>query len=238
MPVSEHDVQTLQQVRLAKAAGIERRTRVDLLKRTWKTSIWFKEDDEEMPLHHRLTHLVYTLYYVQQGRQDWEDKLSRETMGRMKKHEKGKDNLHAEEDFAERLRRINLILISVSTSRNIRRFFERWPHPLSCKRLIQMYHKLKPKFERSVVRQGPCPAQQNQNEEMERQMHQCIGAGLVEEYNHGDNQSRCSACFLVAKYGSTANHLFIDNCGVNIKTQNISGSISNMENIPEKIAKC
>ena len=39
--------------------------------------------------------LVYSLHYAQQGRQDWEDELPPETMGRMKKQEKGKINLHA-----------------------------------------------------------------------------------------------------------------------------------------------
>ena len=40
MPVSWYDVQDLQQVLSAKAQDIERQTRLDLLKRTWKTSIW------------------------------------------------------------------------------------------------------------------------------------------------------------------------------------------------------
>ena len=39
MPVSWYNVQDLQQVLWAKAEGIERRTRLDLLKRTRKTSI-------------------------------------------------------------------------------------------------------------------------------------------------------------------------------------------------------
>ena len=38
MPVSWYDVQYLQQVLWANAEGIERRTHLDLLKRTWKTS--------------------------------------------------------------------------------------------------------------------------------------------------------------------------------------------------------
>ena len=40
--------------------------------------------------------LVYSLHYVQQGRQAWEDELTPETMGRMKRQEKGKSNLHAD----------------------------------------------------------------------------------------------------------------------------------------------
>ena len=39
--------------------------------------------DPEVPL-------VYSLHYAQQGRQDWEDELPPETLGRMKKQEKGR----------------------------------------------------------------------------------------------------------------------------------------------------
>ena len=101
MPVSWYDVQDLQQVLWAKAGGIKRRTRLDLLKRTWKMSICSEEDDEETTLPDPELPLVYSLHYAQQCRQDWEDKLPPETMGRMKKQEKGKSNLHAEEDFGE-----------------------------------------------------------------------------------------------------------------------------------------
>ena len=57
--------------------------------------------DPEVPL-------VYSLHYAQQGRQDWEDELPPETMGHMKKRERGKNNLHAEEDFIEKLESMNL----------------------------------------------------------------------------------------------------------------------------------
>ena len=70
MPVSWYDVQDLQQVLWAKAEGIERRIRLDLLKRTWKTSIWAEEDDEEMTLPDPEVPLVYPLHYAQRGRQD------------------------------------------------------------------------------------------------------------------------------------------------------------------------
>ena len=50
MPVSWYDVRDLQQVPWAKAEGIGRRTRVDLLQRTRKMSVWSVEDDEEMTL--------------------------------------------------------------------------------------------------------------------------------------------------------------------------------------------
>ena len=165
MPVSWYDVRELQQVLWAKAEGIEQRIRLDLLKRTWKTSILSEEDDEEMTLPDPETPLVYSLHYAQE-RQDWEDELPPETVGRIKKQDKGKSN------------------------------------------------------------------------EIERQIQECIDAGLVEEYKHGDYPRHCSPCFLVAKPGSTAMRLVVDHGEVNKMTQNHSGSIPNMENTLERIAKC
>ena len=75
-------------------------------------------------------------------------------------------------------------------------------------------------------------------EEIERQIQECIDAGLVEEYKHGDYPRHCSPCFLVAKPGCTAMRLVVDYGEVNKKTQNHSGSIPNMENTLERITKC
>ena len=108
MPVSWYDVQDVQQVPSAKAECIERRTCLEVVKRTWKTSIWSQDDDEGMTLPDLEILLVYSLHYVQQGCQDLEDELPPETMGRMKKQEKGTINLHAEQDCAEKLQSRNL----------------------------------------------------------------------------------------------------------------------------------
>ena len=56
--------------------------------------------DPEVPL-------VHSLHYTEQGCQDWEE-LPPETMGGMKKQEKGKSNLHAQADLSEELESINL----------------------------------------------------------------------------------------------------------------------------------
>ena len=61
MPVSERDVQNLQRVLWAKAEGIKRRTRLDLVKRIRKSSIWSEDDDEEYTLPDPATPLVYSL---------------------------------------------------------------------------------------------------------------------------------------------------------------------------------
>ena len=73
---------------------------------------------------------------------------------------------------------------------------------------------------------------------MERQIQECIDAGLVLEYKHGDYPQNCSPCFLVAKPGSTAKRLVVDYGELNKKTLNHSGSIPNMECTLEKIASC
>ena len=88
------------------------------------------------------------------------------------------------------------------------------------------------------MRRRPYPAPQEKVEEIERQIQECIDAGLVEEYNKGDYPHHCSPCFLVAKLGSTALRFVVDYGEVNKKTQNHSGSIPNMENTLERIAKC
>ena len=52
--------------------------------------------------------LVYSLRYFQQGCQYWKDELLAETVGLMKQQDEGKSNLHAEEDFSEKLESMNL----------------------------------------------------------------------------------------------------------------------------------
>ena len=76
MPVSWYDIQDLQQVLWAKAEGIEQRNRLDLLKRTWKTSTWSEDDDKEIAPPDPEVRLVYFLHYVQQGHQEWEDEFA------------------------------------------------------------------------------------------------------------------------------------------------------------------
>ena len=88
------------------------------------------------------------------------------------------------------------------------------------------------------VRRRPYPAPQEQVEEMQRQVQECIDGGLVEEYKKGDYPHHCSPCLLVAKTALTALLLVVDYDEVNKKTQNHSRSIPNMENTLEYIAKC
>ena len=98
--------------------------------------------------------------------------------------------------------------------------------------------KLKPKFLGHKIRRRPYPAPKEQADEIERQIQECIDAGLVLEYRDGDYPQHCSPFFLVAKPGSTVKRLVVDYGELNKKTLNHSGSIPNMESTLEKIASC
>ena len=222
-----------------KAEGIERQERLQYLRQTWKYSIWSEEDDESYTLPDPEIPLVYSLHYGQQCPLEWDDgTVPAETADPHKKKEHGKSNLHAEEDFLQKVESLNLDPRLKKLLITYEEVFGALPPPLSCKKLVQMDLKLKPEFEKTRVRRRPYPAPQEQVEEIERQIQECIDAGLVEEYKHGDYPHHCSPCFLVANPGSTALRLVVDYGEVNKKTQNHSGSIPNMENTLERIAKC
>ena len=89
-----------------------------------------------------------------------------------------------------------------------------------------------------MVRRLSYPNSEDQIVEIKSRTQECIEAGLVEEYKHGDYPRHCSPCFLVGKHGSTAMRLVADYGEGNKKTQYHSGSIPNMENTLEEIAKC
>ena len=110
--------------------------------------------------------------------------------------------------------------------------------PASCDKLVQMDLKLKPEFVGHKIRRRPYPAPKEQANEIQQQIQECIGAGLVLEYKEGDYPGHCSPCFLVAKPGSTAKRLVVDYGELNKKTLNHSGSIPNLESTLEKIASC
>ena len=112
--------------------------------------------------------------------------------------------------------------------------FGELPPPASCDKLVQMDLKLKPDFVGHKIRGDPI----QQANQIEREIQECINAGLVLEYKDGDDPQHCSSCFLVAKPGSTAKRLVVDYVELNKKTLNHSGSIPNMESTLEKIASC
>ena len=169
--------------------------------------------DPEVPM-------VYSLHYAQQGCQDCEDELAPDTMARMKKQERGKSNLHAQEDFAEKLESMNLDPRLSKLIQKYQEAFGALPRPRCCKELVQMDLKLKPEFEGSVARRRSYPAPQDRIDDIDHQDQECIEPGLVEEYKHGDYPCHCSPCFLVAKPSSSAMRLVVDYGEVNKKPQN------------------
>ena len=239
MPRSEHDTQELRRLLYLKAKGIERQERLPYLEQTWKSSIWSEEDDDSYTLPDPEIPLVYSLHYGQQYSPEWDDgSVPAETADRQRKKEHRKSNLHAEGDFLQKLESLNLDPRLKKLLITYEEVFSALPPPLTCKKLDQMDLKLKPEFEKTRVGRHPYPAPQEQVEEIERQIQECIDAGLVEEYKKGDYPHHCSPCFLVAKPGSTALRLVVDYGDVNKKAQNHSGSIPNMGITLERIAKC
>ena len=213
-----------------KAEGIERQERLQYLRQTWKSSIWSEEDNDSYTLPDPEIPPVYSLHYGQQCPSGWDDgSVPAETAVQQK---------NAGEDFLQKIESLNLDPRLKKLHLTYEEVFGALPPPLSCKKLVQMDLKLKPEFEKMRVRRRPHPAPQEQVEEIERQLRECIDAGLVEEYKKGDYPHHCSRCFLVAEPGSTALRLVVDYGEVNKKAQNNSGSIPDMEDTLERVAKC
>ena len=239
MPLSENDTQEHRRLLYLKVAGIERQERLQYLRQIWKSSIWSEEDDDSYTLPDPETPLVYSLQYGQQCSPEWEDgSVPAETADQQKKEEHGMSNLHAEEDFLQKLGRLNLGPRLKKLLLTYEEVFGALPPAISCKKLVKMGLKLKPESEKTRVRRHAYPAPQEQVGEIERQIQECIDAGLVEEYKKGDYPHHCSPCLLVAKPGSTALRLVVDYGDVSKKIQNQSGSSPNMENTLERMAKC
>ena len=109
MPLSGHHTQELRRLLYLKAEGIERQERLQYLRQTWKSSIWSDEDDDCYTLPDPEIPLVYSLHYGQQCAPEWDNgSVPAETADRQKKKEHGKSNLHAAEDFLQKLENLNL----------------------------------------------------------------------------------------------------------------------------------
>ena len=148
----------------------------------------------------------------------------------------GASNLHSDEDMENKIKLLDPRLQTLIRT-YIELFGELHP-PASCEKLVQMDLKLKPEFVGHKMWRRPYPAPKEQADEIERQIQECIDAGLVLEYKDGDYPQHCSPCFPFAKPGSTAKRLVVDYGELNKKTLNHSGSIPNMKSTLEKIASC
>ena len=148
----------------------------------------------------------------------------------------GASNLHSDEDMENKIK-----LLDPRIQKLIRTYLEVFgelPPRASCVKLVQMDFKLKPEFVGHKIRRRPYPAPKEKADEMERQIQECMDAGLVLEYKDGYYPQHCSPCFLLAKPGSTAKRVVVDYGELNKKMLNHSGSIPNMESTLEKIASC
>ena len=120
----------------------------------------------------------------------------------------GASNLHSDEDMEDKIKLLEpRVQKLISTYLKV---FGELPPPASCDKLVQMDVKLKPEFVAHKIRRRPYPAPKKQADGIERQIQECIDAGLVLEYKDGDCPQHCSPCFLVAKPGSTAKRLVVD----------------------------
>ena len=156
MPLSEHDTQELRRLLYLKAEGNERKERLQYLRQTGKSSIWSQEDDDSYTLPDPEIPLVYSLHYGQQCPPEWDDgSVPAETAHRQKKKEHGKSNLHAEEEFLQKIESLNLDPRLKKLLLTYEEVFGALPPPLSCKKMVQMDLKLKPEFEKTRVRRRP-----------------------------------------------------------------------------------
>ena len=148
----------------------------------------------------------------------------------------GASNLHSDEDMEDKIKLLDpRVQKLIRTYREV--FGELLP-PASCHKLVQMDLKLKPEAVGHKIRRRPYPAPKEQADEIERQIQECINAGLVLEYKDGDYPQHCSPRFLVAKPGSTPKRLVVTYGELNEKMLNHSGSVPNMKSTLEKIASC
>ena len=135
MPLSEHDTQELRRLLLLKAKGIERQERLQYLGQTWKSSIWSEKDHDSYTLHDPEIPLLYSLHYGQQCSPEWDDGcVPAETADRQKKKEHGKSNLHAEEDFLQKIESLNLDPRLKKPLLTYEEVFGALPPHLSCKK--------------------------------------------------------------------------------------------------------
>ena len=119
----------------------------------------------------------------------------------------GASNLHFDEDMEDKIK-----LLDPRVQKLIRTYLEVFgelPPRASGDKLVQMDLKLKPEFVGHKIRRRSYPAPKEQADEIERQIQECIDAGLVPEYKDVDYPQSCSPCFLVAKPGCTAKWLVV-----------------------------
>ena len=96
----------------------------------------------------------------------------------------GASSLHSDKDMEDKIK-----LLDPRVQKLIRTYLEVLREllpPASCDKLVQMDFKVKPDFAGHQICRRPYPAPKEQADEIERQIRECIDAGLVLEYNDGN----------------------------------------------------
>ena len=89
----------------------------------------------------------------------------------------GASNLHSDEDMEAQIPLLDPRVQKLT--RTYQQVFGELPPPASCDKLVHMDLKLKPEFVGHKIRRRPNPAPKEQADEIERQIQECVGAGLV-----------------------------------------------------------
>ena len=226
----------------------QREVGLKLMKSVWDARVTTPEEDKlteecvcEPPgvclcCHRPFETVERDLLYAHQGLKDT-TKGAEPVEGHLPAYiHKGASNLHSDEDMEDKIN-----FLEPRVQKLIRTYLEVFgelPPPASCDKLVQMDLELKPEFVGHKIRRRPYPAYKEQADEIERQIKECMDAGLALQYKDGDYPQHCRPCFLVAKPGSTAKPLVLDYGELNKTTSNHSGSIPNMESTLEKISSC
>ena len=111
------------------------------------------------------------------------------------------------------------------------------PEAGSVEKLIQMDLRLKPEFAKKKLKCRPYPCSEAHMKDIQKQVEEFVRRNVVEELQHGETPNHCSPCFLVPKPGSTALCLVVDYGPLNKLTYLHAGSLPNMEQTLECMAR-
>ena len=242
------DISQLKENNEQKITTWQREVDLELMKSVWGSHVRTPEEDELseecvcklllacLCCHRPSETVEQDLLYAYQGLKDTTKDAEPVADHLPASINQGESNLHSDEDMEDKIK-----LLDPRVEELIRTYLEVFgelPTPASCDKLVQMDLQLKPELVGPRIHRRPYPAPKELADEIERQIQECIDAGLVLEYKDGDYPPHCSPCFLVAKPGSTAKRQVVDYGELKKKALNRSGSIPNMKSTLQKIASC
>ena len=239
-PLSTRDMRELRDKLEHRINYLEHCVLMDRLRKTWgphADGCYSQHDDDDF---------VFLSYDLEGGGveqlsyadlEDYEQVFNANSHCEIPKGEYGESNTQASKPFSETLEAFDPSLHPI-----LRKFehtaFGPIPEPHSVPKLVELDLELKPEFASSVIKSKPYPATHADSEEIERQVQEGVNSGLIAEYTGGEYPKHCSPCYLVDKPGSNARRLVVVYCKTNKMTKNHPGSMPNMENTCERMAKC